>query len=46
MKTIINKPHFDRGIFEGITGIWIEDYAREDDIIETNGKKYKLINGQ
>jgi PPE-repeat protein len=36
-------PNFDAAIFEEITGIFLGDEARESDIIEVNGVKYKKV---
>jgi hypothetical protein len=45
-QAILSLPHFNSDIFEGITGIKVVDCTNEDDVIEVNGRKYKLINGQ
>jgi hypothetical protein len=41
-KWFMNLPNFDAKIFEEITGINVEVKVEEPDVIELNGKKYKL----
>jgi hypothetical protein len=42
-QAILNLPHFNSDIFEGITGIKVVDCTNEDDVIEVNGKRYKPV---
>jgi hypothetical protein len=42
-QQFLDIPHFNAVIFEKITGVRIETDEKDSEIIELNGKKYKLI---